>query len=157
MPAGHPLNPNKAATRFRGPMVFGAPSILGEGASNGASTEPLISFWNAPEFGYFVGSSSTVSFATPAGALVAYTSGAMRVGTTAPYTAATLDTLTHFVIPCSTVTLSSGDLPPSAALQGGAALVFQVSSDGVGGRLWAYSTYSTGWMTSTDVWKTTTT
>lgn len=146
---------NAPYTRFRGPVLVGQSSDFGIAAVNGGSTAPLISFWNASEFGYYVTSTAEIRFAAAAARHHSITSGAFRIGTTAPYT--TLASGPLLVIPCSTATLSSGTLPLSADLQGGAALVFNVSSDAVGGRLWVYTTYSTGWMATTDVWKTTTT
>lgn len=152
---GHPLDPNKAATRFRGPLLVGAPAEMSMAAVNGESTEPLVSFYNAPEFGYYAVSSAQVRFAA-VGMVCAITSGAMRVGTTAFYAAT--GGQPHLVIPVSTATLSSGTLPLSADIQGGAALVYMMSSDGAAtGKIWVYTTASTGWMASTGLFTTTST
>lgn len=176
MAAGHPLNPNRAATRFRGPMVFGAPSILGEGASNGASTEPLISFWNAPEFGHYVNSSASVTFAGPGGDMMVYTSAQVtiapagvtttslvltsdyiRAASSAVLTTANSDARPYIVIPVTTGIMSSADQP--ASLGGGCALVWANSSaSDILGKIWAYTTRSTGWMSSTaGFWSSTST
>ena len=178
MPAGHVLNPNKAATRFRGPMLYGAPAILGEGAVNGESTEPLVSFWNAPEFGYYVGSSASVTMAGPGGDMMVYTSAQVtiapagvtttslvltsdyvRCASSAVLTTANADARPYIVIPVSTGNMSSADTP--ASLGGGCALVWAQSTvdPGTAGVLWAYTTASTGWMTSTSgaAWTSTST
>ena len=162
MPAGHPLNPNRAATRFRGPMVFGAPSILGEGAVNGASTEPLISFWNAPEFGYFVNSSSQVTFSAPGPQqLVVYTSQLVRSGSTAGATnpasfawasTAFLSTAAvsgYLYIPQTTYQMSSSggtsSGPTPTAVNTGAAIAYNSATN----KLQVFSTVNNAWFSVT--------
>ena len=145
---------NAPYTRFRGPVLVGQSSDFGIAAVNGGSTAPLISFWNASEHGFYVASSAEVRFAA-AGHVMAITSGAVRVGTTDIYTAA--GGKPYLVIPRTTGIMSSGTLPLSADLQGGAAFVWAASSasDNLG-KLWVYTTASTGWMASTTPFYTTT-
>lgn len=152
----HRLDPNKAATRFRGPLLVGAQAEMSLAAVNGGSTEPLVSYWNAPEHGFYVNSSAEVRLAA-VGHVAAFTSGAIRIGTTGFYSAT--GGQPHLVIPVSTGILSSGTLPLSADLQGGCALIWAVSSaSGSVGKLWAYTTESTGWMASTTpFWSSTST
>ena len=155
---GHVLNPNKPATRFRGPLLVGAPAEMSQSAVNGVSTEPLISFWNAPEFGFIVNSSSKVQFYGVGAQLLAMTTDYVMVGgSSAMLTTATADTIPYLVIPQTTGILSSGDMP--ASLNGGVALVWARSSaSDILGKLWAYSTSSTGWMASTTpFWSSTST
>ena len=143
---GHVLNPNKPATRFRGPLLVGAPAEMSQAAVNGVSTEPLISFWNAPEFGMYVNSSAQVRITTPGAAdsPVIITSGAFHVGSTLRYTAASSGML--LVIPFSSATMSSGTIP--ADLNGGVGIVAHESSAGSTQRLqlWLVSS-AIGWMT----------
>ena len=158
---------NAPYTRFRGPVLVGQSSDFGVAAVNGGSTAPLISFWNASEFGFYVTSTAQVDFAVPGGSIMTFTSSGMvmpaaaggsqalavnaagvRLGTTALMTTANSDTLPHAIIPVTTGILSSGDLPTS--LGGGAALVWAISTGNVNhGKLWVYTTVSTGWMAST--------
>ena len=141
---GHPLDPNKAATRFRGPLLVGAPAEMSLAAVNGVSTEPLVSFYNAPEFGFYVVSSAEVRLTTPgvADSPVIITSGAFHVGSTLRYTAASSGML--LVIPFSSATMSSGTVP--ADLRGGVGLVAHESSAGSTERirLWLVSS-AIGW------------
>lgn len=156
---GHPLDPNKAATRFRGPLLVGAPAEMSIAAVNGSSTEPLVSFYNAPEFGYTVNTSSKVTMYGPGGVqLAVYTTDYVMVGgSSSILTTATADTIPYLIIPQTTQTFSSADKP--ADLNGGVALVWMRSSaSDVLGKLWAYTTASTGWMSSTTpLWSSTST
>ena len=164
---GHRLDPNKPATRFRGPLLVGAPAEMSQGAANGASSEPLVSFWNAPEFGLYVNSSASITFAGPGGDMVVYTSAQVtiapagvtttslvltsdyiRAASSAVLTTANSDARPYIVIPVTTGIMSSADQP--ASLGGGCALVWANSSaSDIVGKLWAYTTASTGWLAST--------
>ena len=157
---------NAPYTRFRGPVLVGQSSDFGIAAVNGSSTAPLISFWNASEFGYFAQSSSNVRFSAPGGQVWSYTSQQSKVISTAhnvniastefgQMTAASA--LGHLVIPLSTATMSSGTVPTN--LNGGAAIVFQISSAGSTaglGKLW-FCTSDVGWQTSTNIYTSTST
>ena len=149
---------NAPYTRLRGPLLVGQSSDFGVAAVNGGSTAPLVSFWNASEFGYFVGSSSTISMTAPGGSIWNYTSqqsqmvstahnvcvASTQVGAMTPSLA-----LGHLIIPCSTQIMSSGTVPTN--LNGGAAIVFMISSVGSTsglGRLWV-CTSDIGWMGTT--------
>ena len=162
MPAGHVLNPNKAATRLRGPVLYGAPAILGEGAVNGESSEPLTSFWNAPEFGYYVNSSAQVTFTGPGPQqLIVYTSQLVRSGSTAGATnpasfawasTAFLSTAAvsgYIYVPQTTYAMSSSggtsSGPTPTAINTGAALVF----DSARGKLSIFSTVGNQWLSVT--------
>jgi hypothetical protein len=53
------------------------------------------------------------------------------------------------IIPMTTATMSSAAVPSASLVSGGAAIIWQNSSAGDGGKLWVYTTASTGWMAST--------
>lgn len=147
---------NAPYTRFRGPVLVGQSSDFGTATVNGGSTAPLISYWNASEHGLYVVSSAEVRVAA-VGHVMSLTSGAVRIGTTAIGTST--GEIPYLVIPRSTGIMSSGTLPLAADLQGGCALIFAVSSasDNLG-KLWAFTSASTGWMASTTpFWSSTST
>jgi hypothetical protein len=91
----HPLNTDKASTRFRGPLLVGAPAEMSISAVNGSSTEPLISFYNAPEFGYYVVSSASVALVAPGGGAIQTHTSAQSVLTAGAVTVATLTSASH--------------------------------------------------------------
>jgi len=151
--AGQQGGINAPYTRFRGPILVGHSSDFGIAAVNGGSTAPLISYWNASEIGTYVVSSGEVRGVAATVPIYSMTSGAFRAGTTAVVT--TSGNVPYFVLPVATASLSSGALPASADLQGGVAVVYEVGATG-NGRLWFYTTVSTGWAGSTGARFTTT-
>lgn len=70
---------NAPYTRLRGPVLVGQSSDFGVAAVNGGSTAPLVSFWNASEFGYYVSASGNVRFTAPGGDLIVYTSASVQL------------------------------------------------------------------------------
>ena len=148
---------NAPYTRFRGPVLVGQSSDFGTAAINGTSTAPLISFWNASEFGFYVTSTAQVNFAGGGIKLGGYSTDFVQFGTTQTLTTALSASVSYLVIPKTTGILSSGLIP--ASLNGGVALVWAESSaNGSLGKLWAYTTDSTGWMSSTTAfWSSTST
>ena len=152
---------NAPYTRFRGPVLVGQSSDFGNAAINGGSTAPLISYWNAPEFGMFVESSSKVTMAVAGGSALAYTSQQVQLVSTVMNVSiastqvgqmTSTTALGHLIIPLSTATMSSGTVPTN--LNGGAAIVFQISSAGSTaglGKLW-FCTSANGWQASTGVY-----
>ena len=157
---------NAPYTRLRGPLLVGQSSDFSIAAVNGGSTAPLLSFWNASEHGFFVNSSASVTQTVPGGSYMTYTSAlAQMVSTGMSFSLAstqagfltTAATVGYLIIPQSTGIMSSGATPSN--LNGGVALVWANSSGGGSvGKLWAYSTVSTGWMASTaPFWSSTST
>ena len=159
---GHVLNPNKPATRFRGPLLVGAPAEMSQSAVNGVSTEPLISFWNAPEFGYLVDSSSQVTFTGPGPQqLMVFTSQLVRSGSTAGATnpasfvwasTAFLSTAAvsgYVYIPQTTYQMSSSSGtssgPTPTAVGIGAALAYNTATN----KLQVFSTVNNAWFSVT--------
>lgn len=157
---------NAPYTRFRGPVLVGQSSDFGIAAVNGSSTAPLISFWNASEFGFSVASSSQVRFSAAGGSIWAYTSQQTRLMSSAQNVSiasteagrlTSTSVLGHFIIPVSTATLSSGSIPTN--LNGGAAIVFMISSAGSTaglGKLWL-CTSDVGWQATTGLFTSTST
>lgn len=152
---------NAPYTRLRGPVLVGQSSDFGVAAVNGGSTAPLISFWNASEFGYYAVSSAQVNFAAPGGAQLVHTSAAFRSGSTAGATnppsfawasTAFLSTAAvsgYLYIPQTTYAMSSSSGtssgPTPTAINTGAALVF----DSARSKLSVFSTVANQWLSIT--------
>ena len=139
---------NAPYTRFRGPLLVGQSSDFGIAAVNGGSTAPLISFWNASEHGFYVASTAETRYVTPsAKPAMILTSGALKVGSTATYAAASDGPL--LVIPQSTASGSTGHVAATNT-DGGVAVIFEHSSGSTGsGNFAIYSSAAGGWMRST--------
>lgn len=148
-------------TRLRGPLLVGQSSEFGNDAVNGGSTAPLLSFWNASEFGYYVVSSARANFAIPGGAGVTYTSAfvgsASTAGATNPLSfvwastafLSTSATEGYLYIPTTTYAMSSSSGtssgPTPTVRNTGAALVFDTARS----KLSVFSTVGNQWLSVT--------